>query len=144
MDNTAIQEFYCECYAEIVFMVANKGISAIRDSLNTVPGGLFCSKVFKTDNVFNFNFNGIKVEAVRVSADRVDVVINDWTARISEAEQLVNKLMQRNAFPDSEKMMTVEFIRNWYKTMDALPRNNNMSEILSFMMLFLEDADEED
>lgn len=142
MNNAAIQEFYCACYAEIVFMVANKGISAIRDSLNTVPGGLFCSKVFKTDNVFSFNFNGIKVEATRVNADRVDVVINDWAARISEAEQLTDKLMQRNAFPDSEKMMTVEFIRNWYNAMDALPRNNNMNEILSLMMLFLEDADE--
>ena len=144
MDNTAIQEFYCECYAEIIFMVANKGISAIRDSLNTVPGGLFCTKVFKTDSIFNFEFNGIKVEAMRVSSNRVDVVINDWTAGITEAEQLVNKLMQRNAFPDSEKMINADFIRNWYNAMDALPRNKNMNEILNLMMLFLEDADEED
>lgn len=141
MDITLIQKFYCNCYAETIFAVANENISAIRDMLNTIPGGLFCTKVYKTDNVFNFEMNGIKIKATRLNRYRVFIDIYNDTFELSEAEQLVSTLMKRNAFPDSDKMLNIDFIRTWYNAMSALPRNANMNSMLGYMKLFLRDAE---
>ena len=141
MTTANIQKFYCNCYAETIFAVSKSKLSAIRDMLNTIPGGLFCASVFKTDTVFNFEINHIKIKATRINADRVQVDINGDVTVLSEAEQLVSTLLKRNAFPESDKMLNIDFIRTWYDAMNALPRNANMNNMLGYMKLFLRNAD---